>query len=205
MILAREDHFMLAGLHDTTGHSFSNPRRRGEWIDLLNGIQTLIDERGLHEEILFHGTTIAKARSILKHGMRPTDAFELHDGEEISAAGSYWGSIRTAAWYAEDSSIHRKGGRAVIIACPTSFLQIYSTLSADIPSRDFPVPGLTMLEDPETAARWDNGVHRTWQESLADLGSVTALHDYDLPLDMALIVDEVESLERILYNQRFSA
>jgi hypothetical protein len=196
---------MLAGLHDTTGHSFSNPRRRGDWIELLNGIQSFIEERGLQEEILFHGTTIGKARSILRRGMRPTDAFELFDGEEMSAEGSFWGSIRTAAWYAEDSSIHRKGGRAAIIACPTSFLQIYSTLSADIPSRDFPVPGLTMLEDPETATRWGNGTPRTWQESLADLGAVTAIHDYELSLDQAAIVDDIESLYRILPNPPFSS
>jgi hypothetical protein len=196
---------MLSGLHHTTGHSFSNPHKRDNWIELLNGIQTFIDERGLQEEILFHGTTIGKARSILKHGMRPTDAFELFDGEEMSSEGSFWGSIRTAAWYAEDSSIHRKGGRAAIIACPTSFLQIYSTLGADIPSRDFPVPGLTMLEDPETAARWGDGMLRTWQESLADLGAVTAIHSYDLSLDQAVIVDDIESLYRILQEQSFSS
>mgnify|MGYP001470690550 FL=1 len=196
---------MLEGFHEDTGQVFRTDAKRQEWIGLLNEIDRTIRECGLQEEILFHGTTIGKARSILKSGMRPTDAFELFDGEEMTSEGSFWGTIRTAAWYAEDSSIHRKGGRPAIIACPVSFLQTYTTLAADIPSRDFPVPGLTRLEDPAVAARWPNGQYRTWQESLEDLGSVTALHDYELSLDAAVIADDIESFQRILHSCAFSA
>jgi hypothetical protein len=112
--------------------------------------------------------------------------------------------VRTAAWYAEDTAFYRSGGTPVIIACPRGFLQTYATLGIDIPSRDFPQPGLTRLEDEEDVQdRWAVGRTRSWQDSLADLGSLTALHDYDLPLDQAVIVDEIESLNRILPSPSF--
>ncbi|NTF17185.1 hypothetical protein G6L37_01915 [Agrobacterium rubi] len=196
---------MPSRFHDNLGLKIASEDDRHEWIALVTAISDRIDEAGMAEDILFHGTTIRQARSILRHGMRPTDAFEvLHDGEETMTQGSFWGTVRTAAWYAEDKSFHR-GDRPALIACPVGFLQTYSTLGIDIPSRDFPVPGLTQLEDPGTAARWATGMTRTWQDSLSDIGSVTALHEEILPLDAALIMHGIESLERILENNVFSA
>jgi hypothetical protein len=187
------------------GHSLPDATQRRSWIELVSAISALVKEQGLSEEILFHGTTIGKARQILRKGMQPTDAFEFGPYGEEMCSGSFWGTVETAAWYAEDSSLHRKGGRPAIIACPVSFLQTYATLGADIPTRDFPIPGLTLLDDPDVAAHWPNEQARSWQESLRDLGAVTAIHDYDLSLDVAILVDEIESLERILHNPIFSS
>lgn len=197
---------MHSRFHDNLGHSIADPATRRAWIDMLSETMTFVVERNLGEEILFHGTTEAKARAILKQGMRATDAFEvLPDGDEGITSGSFWGTLRTAAWYAEDTAIQRSGGGPAIIACPISFLQAYSTLGIDIPSRDLPQPGLTKLDDPAVAARWRVGEERSWQDSLADLGSVTALHDYMLPLDQAVLLEGIESLGRILPTSIFSA
>ncbi len=197
---------MLARFHEI-GLKIADEDQRLAWISLITDIADKVDEMNLSEEILFHGTTIGKARAILRRGMRPTDAFEvMPDGSEIMTSGSFWGTIRTAAWYAEDSAFHRSGGAPAIIACPVGFLQTYATLGIDIPSRDFPQPGLTLLNhDEEARGRWAIGQTRSWQDSLADLGSLTALHDYDLPLDQAVIVDEFESFDRILQARSFSS
>jgi hypothetical protein len=196
---------MLTRFHHEIGLKIADEAARRGWIALVEQIADKIDELGLEEEILFHGTSIDKARSIMRKGMRPTDSFEvLPDGSEIMTPGSFWGTVRTAAWYAEDTAFYRSGGTPVIIACPRGFLQTYATLGIDIPSRDFPQPGLTRLEDEEDVQdRWAVGRTRSWQDSLADLGSLTALHDYDLPLDQAVIVDEIESLNRILPSPSF--
>lgn len=152
-------------LHHELGLKIDSGNARLEWVSLVTGIAEFISEMGLEEEILFHGTSIRKAHAILRDGMRPTDAFEiLHDGTEVMTEGSFWGTIGTAAWYAEDTAFHRTGGRPVLIACPASFFQTYSTLGVDIPSRD-----------------------------------------YEMPLDAAVIVDDIESLKRILPGSVFSA
>lgn len=197
---------MLARFHEI-GLKIADADQRLAWISLVTDIADKVDDMGLSEEILFHGTTISKAKAIMRNGMRPTDAFEvMPDGSESMTSGSFWGTIRTAAWYAEDSAFHRSGGAPAIIACPAGFLQTYATLGIDIPSRDFPQPGLTLLDhDEEARGRWAIGQTQSWQDSLADLGSLTALHDYDLPLDQAVIVDEFESFDRILQARPFSS
>lgn len=196
---------MPARFHQDIGLKITDERERRDWISLVTAIADRIEEAGLSEEILFHGTTVEKARAIMSNGMRPADAFEvLPDGTESMTEGSFWGTVGTAAWYAEDKSFYR-GESPVLLACPVGFLQTYSILGIDIPSRDFPIPGLTPMEDPEVARRWATGMRRTWQDSLSDIGSVTALHDYDLSLDAAVIVDEIESLERILLTRVFCA
>jgi hypothetical protein len=198
---------MLTRFHHEIGLKIADEAARRDWIALVEQIADKVDELGLEEEILFHGTTIDKAQAIMRTGMCPTDAFEvLPDGSEIMTPGSFWGTVRTAAWYAEDTAFYRSGGAPAIIACPVGFLQTYATLGIDIPSRDFPQPGLSRLEDEEDVqARWAVGQTRSWQDSLADLGSLTALHDYELSLDQAVIVDDIESLTRILPSASFSS
>lgn len=197
---------MPARLHHEIGLKIADEHERRDWINLVTALSDRIEEDGLSDEILFHGTTLEKARSIMSTGMRPTDAFEvLPDGTEIMTEGSFWGTVKTAAWYAEDTAFYRTGGTPVLLACPVGFLQTYSILGIDIASRDFAVPGLTLLDDPEVASRWATGIPHTWQDSLSDLGSVTALHEYDLPLDAAVIVHDIESLYRILPDRVFSA
>lgn len=196
---------MKSRLHCELGRTLKEQDARDEWVSLIRGIAEIVDAHDLQEEVLFHGTTLEKAMAILSDGMRPTDAFEvLADGSEVMTEGSYWGTIGTAAWYAEDSARHRSGGRPVIIACPTSFLETYTTLGVDIPSRDMPQPGLTLFDDPSIAARWATGLTRSWRDSLDDLGSVTALHEYDLPLDAAFLVEHPDQFKRILPTTSFS-
>jgi hypothetical protein len=198
---------MLTRLHHEIGLKIDDEDGRREWVALVTDIADRVDEAGMGEEILFHGTTANKARAIMENGIRPTDAFEvLSDGSEVMTTGSFWGTVRTAAWYAEDKAFYRPWDAPAIIACPVNFLQTYATLGIDIPSRDFPHPGLTRLDyEDDVRARWAAGRERTWQDSLADLGAVTALHEYDLPLDQAVVVDRIESLVRILQVRVFSA
>jgi hypothetical protein len=197
---------MPTRFHENIGYSIEGAQDKSRWTELVCAIADRVEELGVSEEIVFHGTSLEKARGILDEGMIPTDAFEIFpDGSEEVSEGSFWGTIKTAAWYAEDTSFHRSGGRPVIIACPVSFLQTYTTLCADIPSRDFPVPGLTKLDDPDIASEWTTGTFRSWQDSLRELGSFTAIHDYDLPLDMAILADTIESFDRILLSNTFSA
>lgn len=192
-------------LNPKIGHSIRNTASRTRWIAMLEEVAEYVTREGLQEEILFHGTTLSRARSILLNGMHPTEAWEETDEGEMPCDGSFWGTLLTAAWYADDSAANRSGGAPTIIACPTSFIDTYASLRIDIPTRDFPVPGLTMIDDEQFSQRWAVGQKRDWRDSLADLGSCAALHDYDMPLNPAVILIGSESITRILNNNSFSA
>lgn len=181
-----------------------DPHALAAWRELVAATAATLDEFGARTDILFHGTTDDRAERIMADGMRPTMAFEVVGDDEQSCQGSFWGTVEVAAWWAVSAATNR-GGRPVLVAIATEDLARIADLGIDIPSRDFPQTGAEPFDDPVVAARWAVGEYPTWEDSLLDLGSLTAIHDDVLSMDSAMIFDTVESLNRILGFNRFSA
>lgn len=116
-------------------------------------------------------------------GMEPVDlgfALGLHDDD--CASGSYWGTILTASAYAEDTVKERdEGGIPAIIGIRTCDLLRFCDLFPDGNTLDFPLKGLTRLEDESISEKWVNGFRDLdWKESLLDLSAIVAIHQFPL-------------------------
>lgn len=197
---------MTIPMHTNIADAFQDETELRCWIALVSAAVELIEDVGAAEDVLFHGTTDDRAPRILAEGMRPTMAFEAspYDDEEHSCQGSFWGRIDIAAWWAASAAINR-GGRPVLLVMRTEDLADQAVLGVDIPSRDFPQVDPSTFDEPDVASRWMVGGHPSWQDSLRDLGSLTAIHDDRIRMDSAIIFDTIESLHRILGNRSFSA
>jgi hypothetical protein len=193
-------------MHPKIADAFQDETELRDWVALVSSASELIENAGATEDVLFHGTTDGRAKRILSEGMRPTMAFEVspEDDEEYTCHGSFWGRIDVAAWWAASAAVNR-GGRPVLIAMRTEDLEDQAVLGIDIPSRDFPQVDAAVFYNPDVAARWMTGERPSWQDSLCDLGSLTAIHDDRIHMDSAIIFDTIESLQRILENRSFSA
>lgn len=191
--------------HPLISHAIPDPGERESFVRLVEETAFLLRSHGCETTVVFHGTVDHVADRILSEGMRPTMTFaSSFDGEEYSCQGSYWGRVEVAAWWAVSAAANR-GGRPVLIAIGVDDLQSQADIGVDIPTRDFPQEYVTAFDDPETCERWRTGNRRTWEDSLLDLGSVSAIHEGKLAMDSAMIYDNVESLWRILVGRSFSA
>lgn len=189
--------------HEEISRVFLDTMDRDRWLDLVSEASDLIASHEAKLDILFHGTTEAQAISIVAGGMRPTLAFETTwDGSEIKSRGSFWGTVDVAAWWAVDAA-SRRGGNPALIAVRAEDLADLARLEIDIPTRDFPQYE-TALDDPDRAPLWATGQTRCWEDSLNDLGSVTAIHEARIQMDSATVFDRFESLKLILGARSFS-
>lgn len=190
--------------HEEISRVFPDTTDRDRWLDLVSEASNLVASHEAKLDILFHGSTEAHAISIVADGMRPTLAFETAwDGSDIKSRGSFWGTVEVAAWWAVDAAFTR-GGKPALIAVRAEDLSDLARLEIDIPTRDFPQYD-TALDDPDRGPLWATGQSRCWEDSLNDLGSVTAIHEARIQMDSATIFDSIESLKLILRERLFSA
>jgi len=173
---------------------------RERWRSLISRLQELTAVGSPLEGWLFHGTTAAKAESIMLEGMSPTEVM-LRDGADAwFTKGSYWARPIVAAGYAEDSE-----RMDVSLAKPLGLIAIHiddllneCALEIDEPTLDFPEERLIGRSADQLASEWGLiSETATWSDSLNILGSLAAIHSYLLPpesLNLITCVEDVESL-----------
>lgn len=164
---------------EIVGYSFTDDAKKAAWIDLVHSIAKWIDDNNLSSDIVFHGTSTKRSRDILKHGMRPTDITHAIAEGSLNDTGSFWGDIYTASAYAEDTIKERDPGyEPVLLIARTAELEEAFNLQPDLATLDFPLKGLTKLDDKDLANEWLHH-HRmkTWAQGLSDLGAIIAIHD----------------------------
>lgn len=180
------------------GYSVSDPEARAEWIALVRGLSAWIDAEGLRDKVVFHGTSLGKLRKIRRGGMEPTDislASEPFGGPD---AGSFWGDVHTAAAYAEDTVKERSNGKGkpVLVAVLAETLERDCLLYPDLATLDFPLKGLTRLDDPAVSEAWLNGFRgMDWRDGLRDLGAIVATHQWALDPDDIFHADGLEAVQ----------
>ena len=168
---------------EIVGYSFTDDAKKSAWIDLVHSIAKWVEDNNLSNEVIFHGTSNTRADDILENGMVPTDIIHAIAAGSFNDAGSFWGDIHTAAAYAEDTVAERDpGSEPVILMANVPDLEAEFQLLPDLATLDFPMKGLTKLDDQAVYDNWINN-HRTlaWQQSLAELGAIIAVHDEPLP------------------------
>ncbi|MCZ7862548.1 hypothetical protein O9X98_14330 [Agrobacterium salinitolerans] len=184
------------------GYSIPDAEERALWRSLVEGVRQRVSERNLDEVILFHGTSERAVERIMQHGMAPVECSHAlpSDRRDVDEYGSFWGTIDTAAAYADDNAAERhRDSRPVIIAIRVSILENDCRIVPDGATVDFPLKGLTRLDDPEVAAYWcDFGHDHQWHESLRDLGAVVALHDFLIPIEDLTVIRSMEDFERMI-------
>jgi len=166
---------------EVIGYSVADPGRKREWVDLVAAIERWLSDHSLETSIVFHGTSDRRATKILTEGIKPVDVgFALGLQADEGMEGSYWGNVRTAAAYAEDTVSERDpDGLPVLLAITTASLEELCVIRPDGNTIDFPLKGLTRLDDSDVADKWFRNFRKlSWQESLLDLGAVVALHDF---------------------------
>ncbi|MCV9964204.1 hypothetical protein OIU34_20170 [Pararhizobium sp. BT-229] len=183
------------------GYSIPDPHERALWRDLVVGIRQRISEGNFEETVLFHGTSERALERILLDGMEPVECSHAlpPDCRDDCEYGSFWGNIDTAATYADDTAAERHpDSLPVIIAIRVSTLENDYRIVPDGATVDFPLKGLTRLDDPEVAAYWsDFGLDRHWPESLRDLGAVVAIHDFTIPIEDMVVIRSMDDFERL--------
>jgi hypothetical protein len=181
------------------GYSIRGKARRERWIAGVRGIAALVKENGWQHEVVFHGTSEKHLPFIASQGVRPTDAGLATEGH---ALGSFWGDVDTAAAYAEDTVKHRGGNRPVLLAARTAdLLDRCEALVPDLSTLDFPLKGLTRLDDAHVYARWVDGHgYRSlgWRDALDDLSALVAVHGEPISPDAFAVVDSPEAVTSLL-------
>ena len=183
-----------------TGFSFDDDEARSAWVEILSAIRRHIHDNGMFEDVLFHGTSEHALQSLQQEGLAPGLVNHALMGERRALSlgypeyGSFWGTVDMAAHFAEDTaSVRHPGSRPVILAISRQALEADCELLPDVAMADDPADGLTMMDDPETAAEWysvdcENG----WRSSLHDLGAVVAIHDFTLPREMLTVIQSFD-------------
>lgn len=184
------------------GYSITDPVERKRWRGLIEALRQRIADDGLSDVVLFHGTSERALERIAAQGMEPVECSHAlpPDCRDVEEYGSFWGNIDTAAAYADDTAAERHpDSLPVIIAIPVSTLEADCRIVPDGATVDFPLKGLTRLDDPSVAAYWSEyDIDRTWRESLRDLGAVVAIHDFLIPVEDMAIVRSIDDFERLL-------
>ncbi len=207
---------MTSSANSNLGYSLAEGPGREKWISLISRLHDMTHDTGLAEQYVFHGTSLKKARRIMRVGMMPMDAEHAILSSELAKNGSFWGTVETAVSYAEDTVFERDEDNVptinnppALIAVPISFLQERTRLTVDCATLDFPLQGLTDLELPEVQEKWTNGHEdMTWLDSLRDLKAILALHENMLKLEGAVLLFEpnhVLELEGQLTRENSSA
>lgn len=189
---------------DIIGFSFDNEEKRAKWIDLVKTIANWVEDNDLAHSFVFHGTSSKRAADILEDGMKPTDITHAISEGSLNDTGSFWGDIYTASAYAEDTIKERDPGyEPVLLIARTAELEEEYDLRPDLATLDFPLKGLTKLEDKELADDWINHHSmKTWPQGLSDLGAIIAIHDgyldpaYMKPIKSKADFEEISRLLR---------
>lgn len=167
---------------EIVGYSFLDDTKKAEWIRLVHSIAKWVEDNNLSDEVVFHGTSLARAENIMEHGMYPTDVVHAISDGGLHDTGSFWGNVFTASAYAEDTIAERDlTGSPVLLMAYTNELEHDFDLRPDLATLDFPLNGLTKLDDTIVYNNWINN-HRTlnWKQSLTDLGAIIVIHDEKL-------------------------
>lgn len=182
------------------GYSIASPEKRSEWAAFIGEIAEILEQHDAAREIVFHGTSEVRASVIMRYGMKPTDLQVASPSGEI-ADGSFWGCPFTASAYADDTVKERDGGGSpALIAVRTSDLLANGyDLYPDLASLEFPLKGLTRLDDSTVSDKWQEG-HETlsWKDSLDDLGAITVAHDDWMSPEHFAMVRSPEDLRQLL-------
>lgn len=181
---------------EIAGYSLRNEEARAQWRSLLEEVSAWMEDNRLGTQIVFHGTSKKRLAAILEEGMRPTDVDIAVQGD--ADLGSFWGNVRTAAAYAEDTAKERDGSVPVLLAVRVEVLERDCELYPDLATLDFPLKGLTRLCVPGVYEKWMNDEGElSWRDSLVDLGAIVAAHDFYLAADDIVVVKSVGDLEAL--------
>jgi len=183
------------------GYSISDTEKKRQWIEFVTALNDIMNSQGLHDSIVFHGTSTKALKKIRREGLEPTDISEALTDAYVFEDGTFWGDLFTAVAYAEDTAFERHPGSApALIAISTKALENDCILLVDGATIDFPEPGLTRLDDPEVQGRWEGGDfdYMDWRASLADLGAIVAVHQFYIPPDELTFVSATDDLERLI-------
>lgn len=184
---------------EIVGYSIKDENKKAQWIDLVKSVAKWVEDNDLTNEVVFHGTSSRRALNILEDGMRPTDIAHAISEGSLNDTGSFWGDVYTASAYAEDTIAERDpDATPVLLMAYTAELEEDFDLRPDLATLDFPLKGLTKLDDQTVYDKWINN-HRTltWQQSLTDLGAMIAVHEQSLDPDYMRMITSKEDFNHL--------
>jgi hypothetical protein len=178
------------------------------WNDLVENIEQLVERDGLRHAVVFHGTTDHYLSDITALGITPTivsnarfrDEALIGEQEGFRHFGSFWATVRTAAWYAHSGVTERFGyGHPVLIAALTSDIENDFPLMPDKNSALSPVDPNARIHDQDVAERWFmDGHQRDWREAIDDIGAVYSVHHGRLPKELFRVISSIDDLTSML-------
>lgn len=185
---------------DNLGYSITDPAERNAWRDLVSCIGRALSDAGLEDEIVFHGTSSVALADIKVTGLAPTDIGEACPVKGSYLDGSFWGTVLTAASYAEDTAVERHPGSSpVLLAIRTATLEADCLLLADGATFEFPNKGTTRLSDPEVERKWvESECDLPWRTSLEDLGAIVATHQWYISVENLRVVHAISDIEDLI-------
>lgn len=191
---------------DRAGYSLPEGEERDSWLAAVAAVRRRVSHPDAAEELLFHGTSSTALEGILSRGLEPTEIELARLSPGMGDLGSFWGSFDTALAYAEDTACERHpGSRPVVLAVSSAWLERECLLGPDGATLDFPLAGLSRLDDPAVVADWAAaGAEKSWRDGLRDLSAVVAAHDFVLPAHELVVVASACSLDAILGGTRRS-
>lgn len=180
-----------------------------EWKTLLLGINELLEEHGLADSVVFHGTSTKWLDDILTDGLCPTDLQDAYfkkrvdfDDPDFGSEGTFWGLLRTAAWYAEDTVVERNNcdTQPILIAADTLQLSLDYALYPDKASLEGPIDkALPVSTVDGLADAWlKSGARFRWERGLKELGAIFAVHDEYIDPSKLGIIRNVEDFRSFL-------
>lgn len=182
-----------------------------EWNSLISQVGGIVAQHKLQHLVVFHGTTSHVVGDIERNGLRPTvisharfrDEALIKEQEQFRHHGSFWGTVRTAAWYARSGVIDRYGyGRPVLISALTSDFGNEFPLMPDKSSVNSPVDATSLIHDPSVLNSWLlDGHQRAWQDALDEIGAVYAVHHERMPTRMFRVISSTNDLTSMLETQ----
>ncbi len=161
-----------------------------EWKTLILGVRELLEEHGLDQSVVFHGTSTKWIEDIQADGLCPTELGDAYfkkrvdfDDPDFGEEGTFWGQLNTAAWYAEDTVVERDNSdtQPVLVVADALELSLEYPLYPDKASLEGPVDNtLPVSTSPDLAASWwKSGARFKWEKGLKELGAIFAVHtDY---------------------------
>lgn len=174
------------------------------WAELTNEIAEIIASEQLTTHVAFHGTSthaLHAPEGLRRVGMRPTrvahayfdrKTLDLHGGN-----GSFWGQLKTAAWYAESDVLDiYQSGRPVLIAAATDVLACKYPLHPDRATLDAPVDATLREALRGRADDWYKH-HSTlgWEQALREIGAIFAVHEEPIPFEEMAVITSTTDFE----------
>jgi hypothetical protein len=169
------------------------------WDKFVDEIFRHVEAEQLSSELLFHGTSSYNL-GISSQGMRPTKVAHASFNQDRlpPLTGSFWGCIRTAAWYAASDVVERNPFcRPLLIAAARRELEGDYRLAPDRASLDAPV--IHRQNKHEIQARWYKD-HQSLgiDDALNEIGAVYAIHDENIPPQSLTIISSMQGFRRFL-------